>query len=318
MRAWWVLALCAACGDTPPSGPDFSAGVTDMALPQAESLAEAQTLTTCLALDATHVYWVQTSGAVMRVAKSGGAAEQIAAGADRSSCLLVDGSGVYYTASTGGYANVMRAGATDGGTTVATMIHALPENKPFLALEGGAIFYVTDVPPGPLDMMSTGKGSIMRLVPGNAPQVVYGEVMGDPGGLAVDASSLFYSDAMGTFAVPRAGGANVSFGMSVIKRNAFVVSATLLALSEPRDIGAGDLTVTRKDGMQRTVVLDRLATPLALDDKGVYVNLDGHLTRIALDGKSQLILAYAQARAAAVDAGSVYFTDGAAILKVAR
>jgi hypothetical protein len=291
----------------------------DMALPQAQMLAEAQTLTTCLMLDATHVYWVESNGAVKRVVKSGDAPEQIASGADRSSCVLVDASGVYYTSSTGGYATVLRAGpAPDGGTPIATRVHALPENKPFLAIEGGAIFYVTDVPPGPLDMMSTGKSSIMRVVPGNAPQVVYGEVMGDPGGLAVDASSLYYSDAMGTFAVPRAGGANTSFGMSVIKRNAFVVSATHLALPEPRDIGAGDVTVTRKDGMQRTVVLDRLATPLALDDKGVYVNLDGHLTRLALDGKSQLVLAYAQARAAAVDASSVYFTDGAAILKVAR
>jgi hypothetical protein len=285
----------------------------DMALPQATMLAPAQTLTTCLTLSDTHVHWVESSGKVMRVAKTGGAAETLATGADKSSCLVVDGSGVYYTASTGGFADIVKA----GGSAIAQMVHALPEGKPWLAIEGGSIYYATDVP-GPLDMMFNGKASIMKLsTSGGAPQPVYGEVMGDPGGLAVDASFYFYSDANGTFAVPRAGGSNISFGMSVIKRNAFAISATHLALAEVRDIGAGDVTITRKDGMQRTVVLSRLLTPLALDDKGVYLDLDGHLTRVALD-KSQTILAYAQARAAAVDIGSVYFTDGAAILKVAR
>jgi hypothetical protein len=306
-----LLFGCPSNSNNPDMAMDFS--VADLSLPQATTLAPAQTLTTCLAADATSIYWVEANGAVMKVPTAGGAATQVATGADKSSCVVADGSGVYYAATTGGFATLHRS-----GTVIATGQHPLPEGKGFYAVHGGFLYFVTDVY-GPADAAFSGKNAIVRVpTGGGAIEIVYTEVMGDPGGLAVDAANFYYSDMNGTFAAPRAGGAPVSLGTSVIKRNAFTVSPMHIAIAEVAAIGMGNVAVMRLDGMQRTVLLDRLITPLAVDDKGVYVSLDGHVTRLALDGKSQLILASAQARAAVTDATSLYFTDGAAILKVGR
>jgi len=324
-RALAIALVLAGCGDGSPQPdagvPDLA--VADLALPQAALLAPAQTLTTCLAVASGGVFWIESDGRVMRVPVQGGAApSEIASGADKSGCLVADADGVYFTASTGGYADLRRAPLSggDGGTgaLLAPAQHALPESKAFLAVEGGFLYFATDVY-GPADASFSGKSAIARVATGGGTvEIVYSEVVGDPGGLAVDASTWFYSDSNGTFAVPRSGGAALPLGMSVIKRNAFAAGTSLIAIAEVTAIGMGDVAVMRKDGQQRRVLLDRLITPLALDDANVFVNLDGHLTRLPVDGLSAQPLSAQQARAVAVDATAVYFTDGASILKVAR
>ncbi len=306
-----LLSGCPSNNDTPDLGMDFS--VADLSLPAATVLAPAQTLTTCLAVDATSVYWIEGDGKVMKVATGGGTPSVVASGADKSSCVSVDASGAYYAATIGGFATLYRS-----GTQIASGQHPLPEGKAFYAVHGGFLYFVTDVY-GPADAAFSGKNAIVRVpTAGGAVEIMYGEVMGDPGGLAVDAANYYFSDMNGTFAVPRAGGTPVSLGVSSIKRNAFAVSAMNIAIAEVSAIGMGDVAVMRLDGMQRAVLLDRLITPLTIDDQGVYVSLDGHVTRLALAGKAQLSLASAQARAAVTDATTLYFTDGASILKVGR
>jgi hypothetical protein len=68
----------------------------------------------------------------------------------------------------------------------------------------------------------------------------------------------------------------------------------------------------------RVVVSPSLAQPLAVDDRGVYLNASGALERLALDGAGATLLATQPPRAVALSATTIFFTDGSAIYSLPK
>jgi hypothetical protein len=304
------------CGDKHVTVPDAAAPL-DMHIAAPTLLAAATTRTNCLAVDGGFVYWADAAGGtptIRKVSIDGGAASTVVTGGDKNGCVAVDGAGVYYT--DGG--QIMKAALAGGGATaLASGQHLLP-GAPLVAA-GGYLYWITDVY-GDVDAYN-GKNAIVRLATagGGSVEVVSAEVVSNPGGLAVDDSHIYYSDGSGVFARALAMPTTItSFGTSTLHPNALAVGGGALAMAEVAGVGMGDVAVFRLDGMGRVVVSSTLAQPLAVDDRGVYVNGAGRLVRLALDGSGPTELAEAQPRAVALFADHVYFTDGAAIYAVAK
>lgn len=311
--AFFVVAVVAsACSS---SNVDLDAGVPlDMHVAAPTTLATASTLTSCLAADASFVYWSDGTPAIMKVAVGGGTPTQVVAGGDKNGCVAVDGSGVYYFDAD----KLMKAPLGGGSAApLATGQHLL-KGAPLVAA-GGYVYWVTDVY-GDVDAYN-GKNAIVRVstTSAGAPEVVTATLVGTAGGLAVDDTSVYYSDQSGVYARLLAAPAMmVSFGMSSLHGNALAVAGGRLAMTEIMGVGAGDVAVFRTDGTQRVVVSPTLAQPLAIDDRGVYINGAGSLERLALDGSGGKLLATMPPRAVALGAATIYFTDGSAIYAVAK
>jgi hypothetical protein len=292
-----ILALAAGCNDTlklpPPS--DGGAGA-DLHIAAATQLAAATTLTSCLAVDASGVYWSDSGNGqqILRVALGGGTPVTIATGGDKPGCVAVDGSGVYYTD------NGALLKAPLGGGTPMTLV----TSQHFLK---GVDAY-------------NGKNAIVRVpTGGGSVQVVSATLLGNPGGLAIDASNAYVSDGSGTFAAPLANPtATITFGSSSIKPTPFAVGSGHLAMVELTAVGSGDLALFRLDGQGRVQLSSAIQPPLAVDDRGVYVKGANTLERLALDGSGATLLATQAVRALALDATTVYFTDGAGIYSLPR
>jgi hypothetical protein len=307
-----VVALVAGCGSPTVTVPDAAVPL-DMHIASPTALGPAQTLTNCLAVDGSFVYWSDGTPAVMKVPIAGGTPAVVIAGGDKNGCVAVDGSGVYYFEAD----KLMKAALSGGGAApLATGQHAV-KGAPLVAA-GGFVYWITDVY-GNVDAYN-GKNAIVRVsTSGGAVQIVSALVDGNPGGLAVDDTNVYYSDQMGVFARALAAPATAtSFGQSALHDNAFAVGAGHLAMSEIVSIGSGDVAVFRTDGMARVLVSPSLAQPLAVDDRGVYINDAGALERLALDGSGPTPLATQPPRAVALAGAMIFFTDGTAIYSLPK
>jgi len=317
-----LTALVAGCGN---ADNGFDAGVdlgVDLSLPMANQLASAQTLTHCLAVDGNNVYWAdQASGnRVMKVAKTGGAASVVASGGSARTCVIVDAANAYFTddgnpdAGTAG--DVLKAPLGGGNATSIAADHV----KSRLATDGTYLYWITDQY-GPMDMMFSGKDALVRMpVGGGTIDVLYNDLSTpEAEELFVDTANVYYSDGAAVTARAKAGGgAPTKFGMGTLHGTPFVTDGTRLVIVEATGVGQGSLVLFHVDGTGRTVLTTTSATPLAVDDSGVYANQSGHLIRFSLDGKSTTQLTALGPRALALDATSIYFTDGAAILKLPK
>lgn len=312
MSALALSLLSAACGS---SSVAVDAGVpADMHVAAPTTLAATSTLTSCLAADASFVYWSDATPAVMKVPVGGGSATQVAAGGDKNGCVAVDGNGVYYFDGD----KVMKAPLQGGSAAPLASGQALLKGAPVVAA-GGYLYWVTDVY-GSVDAYN-GKNAIVRVstAAAGAPEVVTATLVGTAGGLAVDDANVYYSDQSGVYARALAAPAmSTTFGMSSLHGNALAVGGGHLAMTEIMGIGMGDVAVFRSDGMQRVVVSPSLAQPLAIDDKGVYINGAGSLERLALDASGATLLATMLPRAVAIGGSAIYFTDGGAIYSIAK
>jgi hypothetical protein len=316
----FALLLVSGCssGNVTVPHPDL-ASVTDMGMgvTAPTMLAPAQTLTSCLAADDKNVYWSdQGSGAqILKLPLAGGTPSAIATGGDKPGCVAVDGSGVYYTDN----GALMKVPAGGGNVmTLASGQHFL-KGAPLVAASG-KIYWVTDVY-GNIDAYN-GKNAIVAVSSaGGNVTVVLANVMGFPGGLAVDGNNIYWSDFAGTFAVPLANPmmTPIAFGPATgLHQSSFAVGNGHLAEAEVAGVGSGNVVLYRVDGNGKTVLATMVAQPLAVDDKGVYVKSTGALERLALDGSGALLLATQAPRALALSATNIYFTDGAAIYSLAR
>jgi hypothetical protein len=291
MRAL-LLFLLAGCSNSSMAIPDAGAPV-DMHIAEPTMLAPASTLTPCLAIDASNVYWSDYSNnvaSIMRVPLAGGTATQVIADGDKYACVVTDGNGsVYYT--NGNRTIIMKASITGGGSTQVATGQNVLKGSP-LVFSGGWLYWITDVY-GDVDAYN-GKDAIVRLsTNGGAVQVIDAEVTGSPGGLAVDDTSIYYSDSVGVYARPLSMPTTaVSFALqSSVHPSTLALGAGHLAVSEATGIGSGDIAVFRADGTGRTVVSQSLGTPLAVDARGVYTSVNGGLERLALDGSGPSPLA---------------------------
>jgi hypothetical protein len=314
----FVIASVTACSSGNLKTPDAGIPVADMSVPfpTATMIAPAVSSSSCLAIDGTRLYWsdfANNTRSIQSVALAGGTPSPIAPGGDKYGCVAVDGNGVYYVDN----GAIMKAPLTGAaaGTTLVSGQHLL---KSTIAVAGGYVYWVTDVY-GNLDMYS-GKNAIVRVsTSGGNVQVVSDTVAGSPGGLAVDTTNVYYTDKSGSFIRALANPTTATpFGMAALNPGALAVGSGHLALSEASAPGMGDVAVFRTDGMARTLVSTSLGTPLAVDDKGVYLELGGQLTRLALDGSAQTPLAAQAPRAVALSPTQVYFTDGATLWSVPR
>ncbi|HEY2747009.1 MAG TPA: hypothetical protein VGL86_20440 [Polyangia bacterium] len=308
-----TVILVAGCGSSHVTIPD--AGVPlDMSVAAPTTLGSAQTLTNCLAADAHFVYWSDGTPAIMKVAVGGGTPVQVAAGGDKNGCVAVDDNGVYYVDAD----EIMMAPLPAGDAVpLATGQHAL-KGAPIVAA-GGFVYWITDVY-GDVDAYN-GMNAVVRVPTAinNSVEVIVADLVGNPGGLAVDGTNVYYSDQSGVFARPLAAPTmSTPFGQSTLHGNAIAVGAGTLAMNEIVAIGSGDVAVFRSDGNGRVVVSPSLAQPLAVDDKGVYINGSGALVRLALDGSGPTLLAIEPPRAVALSALQIYFTDGTAIYSLPR
>ncbi|MGZ3426335.1 MAG: hypothetical protein ACXVCV_06780 [Polyangia bacterium] len=312
-RTLLVLATVAAgCGSSTTNAPDLGASA-DLHVAGPTTLATTQTLTNCLATDGTFVFWSDATPAIMKVPIAGGAASQVVAGGDKSGCVAADANGVYFVDAD----KIMKAAATGGGAVALASGQHVLKGAPLTAA-GGFVYWITDVY-GDVDAYN-GKNAIVRVpTAGGAVAVLSALVAGNPGGLAVDDSNVYYSDQMGVFARPLAAPAtSTPFGQSALHGNALALGAGHLAMTEISGIGAGDVAVFRTDGMMRVVVSPELAQPLAVDDRGVYINDAGALDRLALDGSGATLLATEPPRAVALAGSTILFTDGTAIYALAK
>lgn len=306
-----VVSFFAGCGSKSITVPDAAVPL-DMHIAAPDTLAQTSTLTTCLAVDASFVYWSDATPSIQKVPIAGGAAQQVAAIGTKSACVAVDATGVYWVESGGDSDTVMKAPIAGGAPSPLASGQHLLKGAPLVAA-AGAVYWITDVY-GNVDAYN-GKNAVVRVPTAGGPvEIVTGEVMGNPGGLAVDDTSVYYSDQSGTFARLLAMPASVvSFGQSALHGNAIALGAGHLAMNEISGIGMGDVAVFRTDGNGRTVVSQSLAQPLAVDDRGVYIDGGGRLVRLSLDGSGMTELAEQSPRAVALSADHVYFTDGTAI-----
>lgn len=311
-RTVLAVFLVAGCSSGNVTVPDAAVPL-DMHIAAPTTLGTAQTLTNCLAADANFVYWSDGTPAIMKVAVGGGTPTQVAAGGDKNTCVAVDGSGIYWIDAD----KIMMAPLAGGGAmALASSQHAL-KGAPLVAA-GGFVYWITDVY-GDVDAYN-GKNAVVRVpTAGGAVQVVVADLTGGPGGLAVDDTNVYYSDQSGVYARPLAAPAtSIPFGTSTLHGNALAVGGGHLAMNEISGVGAGDVAVFRLDGMMRVVVSPALAQPLAVDDKGVYINGSGSLERLALDGSGATLLATEPPRAVALSASTIFFTDGTAIYSLPR
>jgi hypothetical protein len=301
------------------------AGAPDLSVPpMATELTSTVTLTNCIALDSGNVYWVESSatiipdagslGRLMKVAKSGGSATQLADNIDAPGCAVADDQNVYVTRG----ADVLAVPLAGGQpTTIAQDQHVLPTSTPRLAARGGFIYWITDMY-GNTDAFS-GKNALVRVATGGGTvDTIFNDLTGSPGGLAVDASNVYYSDLSGMYVRPLAGGAAAPIGISTLHNNRFAVDDQHLVLDEIATIGMGDVALLNLDGSNRVVIDTSLATALAIDHDNIYANSSGKLTRFSLDGKTKETLDERGPRAIALDATDIYYTDGSSILRFAK
>jgi hypothetical protein len=309
-----IFLSLAGCSDAPPSeSQDLS--VIDLPLPPEQLLAPAETLTTCIAVDANGVYWTDQGGGaskVLSVPLAGGTPATLAVGADSPGCVAIDSTSAYFTSNDELMQVPLQGGV--GAQPIATGQHFLGQ-RPLYA-QGGYVYWITDVY-GAVDAFN-GMNAIVRVKAGSAVEVMYPGVLGNPGGLAVDDTNFYFSDSNGVFIVSRAGNIMTPVGTSSVHNNTFAVDSANLAIVEIQSIGTGDVAVVRLDGNGHTLASQMLAAALTLDETGIYARQGNHLVRFALDGSETLTLAYGSPRAIAIDATSIYFTDGASIQKLPK
>jgi hypothetical protein len=319
--------LLAGCPETIYVIADL-ADTRDMSIPPMSTpIAMTVTLTNCIALDSGNVYWTEASstnipdagalGRLMKVAKSGGNPVMLVDAIDAPGCAVADSDNVYVTRG-GDILKVPLAGGA--ATPIAQNQHVLPMSTPRLAAGGGYVYWITDVY-GVTDAFN-GKNALVRVSTGGGTvEVVYNDLMGSPGGLAVDAMNVYYSDLSGMYVRPLMGGAAApatSIGVSVLHNNRFAVDDLHLVLDEVTGIGSGDVAVMDLNGGNRKIIHMDMATALSIDHQNVYANANGKLTRFAVDGSSTETLDERGPRATALDATTIYYTDGSSILRFAK
>jgi hypothetical protein len=317
----FILAF-AACSQGTLKTPDGGAPADDLAMivfPTATMIAPAATTSSCLGIDSTRLYWsdfTNNTRTIQSVALAGGTPVPIVPGGDKYGCVASDGAFVYY-ADNGSIMKAPVAGNASAGTPLASGQHLLTSK---LVVAGGYVYWLSDVY-GNVDMFS-GMNAVVRLKTDGSmktPEPFTATLDVNPLGLAVDASNVYYSDKKGAFIRPLADPGSVTpFGMAALPPSQLAVGAGHIALAEAAGGGAGDVAVFASDGSGRVVVSKTLGAPLAVDDKGVYLALDGQLKRLALDGSGATPLAAQAPRAVALSPTQVYFTDGATLWAVPR
>ena len=275
-------------------------------------LVEKQMNVGCLAVDGSDVFWASAdlpaSGRINRISHDGGAFSTISTtnSAPWPCRMALDAMFVYWTDGSSGA--VLKA-RTRGGIA---MTLAMGSGANSIAIDAASAYFVGQTV-GPMKVPLTG-GTPTLLV------AAYGGNGGN--GVAVDATSLYW-----TGRGPR----NVSGSVAKVALSGG--TPTLLASGQggPDAIAADDSSVYWTDyaagtiqkvshdgGGVKTLTSEQLNPPvIVVDQASVYWSTSaGTLAKVPKNGGSTTILALSTALDIAVDATSLYWTDGSAILKL--
>jgi hypothetical protein len=293
--------------DTEPA-TDAAAGTPHAPTGTLVTLAASKSVAYQIAVDATHVYWVDPGtnggsgdGAVMKVALDGSALTTLVADQNWGGPIAVDATSVYWVAS-GGLQKI----PLGGGTPVVLSTDFTNDN----ITVGPAGVYGTNGDDAPVSTLLSG-GTTTVLGQGTG-QNTYG--------IAVDANNLYWTVFGGpqlVAQVPLTGGPTTVLAMGNIAEG-IAVDATSVYWVGAGGQGPGDLMKVPIGGGTPVTLAAGLndATALAIDATNAYIatgatsNSLGAIVRVPLTGGEVTVLAESQNQpwSVAVDATSVYWS----------
>jgi hypothetical protein len=266
----------------------------------------------CVAVDGASVYWVEGlpgpdfQGAVMKAPIDGGSVTTLASGNGFPwPChIALDQTNVYW-----GGADAVGVRKVPLGGGAMTTIAATGSAAGGLAVDATSAYFSSDF-----------DGVFKVPLAGGALEPV-----GVPGGvdLAIDSGHVYWAVRTGAqttdllFATLE-GGANQPLASSLPQVQALAVDSTDVYVVE---YGAGQVqAIPITGGPTRTVTSDLfIPSVIALDDQNVYVSTVGSVARVPKTGGTSTVLAVdTNIFSLAVDASSVYWTNGEAVKKVSK
>lgn len=172
-------------GSTQGSGSSSSGGGSGGS---GSGMTVADNVPHSLAVDATHVYWIEeTTGIVARAAKGGGAREEVSGGDATSKWLNVDDTSAYWNTSTAN--TVMKAPKTGGKADVLVNIMLSPNGGHHLTQDATHLYW------GEM-------GEIIRVPKAGGNYEVVWNGSGSVGDLAVDDKNVYFSNGFFVYFAP--------------------------------------------------------------------------------------------------------------------
>jgi len=258
-----------------------------------------------LAVDATSLYWVDASGAVMRMSKCGGSATTIASAgpyygssSGGSTGLAVDSARVYVAGSAGDLFTVPLSGGAP--TTLVSTTNVLG-----LTVSGADLYWVANPPTAP---------SIVGSVPvqGGAPATLATAPPIAQGLPAVDDSSIYWVG-NGIFSTPRAGGAVTTLAVAQQPSAGLAIDDANVYWCANSSQASVIMSTPKTGGPSVTLVPDQIgASQLATDGQNLYWTnpLAGAVMKVPVAGGSPVTIAVVSDPGAIVlDDTSVYWAQ---------
>lgn len=304
---------CGACGHSCGGGA-CSAGQC-----QPVVIASGQQSPLGIAVSGGNVYFAAFSGGtVMKVPTAGGTVTTLATGQNFPTDVATDGTNVYWT-DAGSTANSETDGAVMkvpvGGGTVT----ALASNQHFpngVAVNGTSVFWTNRN-----NLISGSNGGVFKVpVGGGAATTLLSG--GNPYGIVLDSSNVYFTDDAGSVEKMTLAGANlVTLGTSS-EPTSITVDATNVYWT-----GAGNqvLKVPVGGGTTTTIASTAVSFGIAVDSTGVYYTTGSTINKVAPGATAPVTLATGQSGSwgIATDATNVYWTNntngpGGTVMRLAK
>lgn len=251
-----------------------------------------------VAVDATHVYWLDAEGNVMSVPKCGGTATKLAnagsAGADSLGAFAIDATSAYWVAGP----NDLFAAPLSGGTpaTLASNVDTLG-----ITVKGAEVYSVT-------------RSFVVSLpVHGGTPSKLAESSSYALGLPAADDANVYWVGE-GVFSAPRSGGTATTLATTRDVATGLAIDDANVYWCDSSDPAAPIMRTPKAGGPSVTLATNQFgATGFATDGRDVYWTIDGidgAVVKVAVGGGSVTTLASATSPAAiAVDGTGVYWAE---------
>lgn len=279
------------CGEC---GRECGGAACSKGICQPTVIASNQGSPTELAIDATHLYWVNNaSGEVMKAPKQGGAPVTLASGQSGPVGLAVDDTHVYFSNATG--SQIMKVAKDGAGLT------PLVENASarLLAIDADSVYWAV-----------TQEGVVKKVSKSGGVPVVVIEGMFNPRAVAVHADLLYVlASSQVRWVSTGPGGVDdgFTFGLTTHDESHLVVDGTNLYLSAKEAVVQYPLTFGAGETLYKG---DLFPTGIAVDGATAYLATQTQIVRVPVGGGPLFPLsAPSSPYDVEVDATRVYWTD---------